>query len=111
MAERPLVSIVTANYNGAAFLPAAARAVLAQTLGELVDYSLPDGGLAFWLRFRREQDLDRIEAGAPALGLRFATSRSFMARESAPRGLRVGFASLSPVEARVAIRALRTALD
>ena len=34
MAERPLVSIVTANYNGAAFLPAAARAVLAQTLGD-----------------------------------------------------------------------------
>ncbi|HEX2801680.1 MAG TPA: glycosyltransferase [Phenylobacterium sp.] len=34
MAERPLASIVTANYNGAAFLPAAAGAVLAQTLGD-----------------------------------------------------------------------------
>lgn len=32
MTERPIVSIVTANYNGAAFLPAAARSVLGQTL-------------------------------------------------------------------------------
>ena len=84
---------------------------LAQTLGELVDYSLPDGGLAFWLRFRREADLDKIEARAPGLGLRFATSRSFMARDTAPRGLRVGFASLNPGEAREAIRALKSALD
>lgn len=34
MNERPLVSIITANYNGAAFLPAAARSVFGQTLGD-----------------------------------------------------------------------------
>ena len=84
---------------------------LAQSLGDLADYSVPDGGLAFWLRFRSEADLDKIEARAPGLGLRFATSRSFMARADAPRGLRVGFASLNPAEAREAIRALRSALD
>ena len=84
---------------------------LAQTLGGIVDYSIPDGGLAFWLRFHREADLDKIEAQAPRLGLRFATSRSFMARDDAPRGLRVGFASLNPEEARAAIRALKSALD
>lgn len=32
--NRPLVSIITANYNGALFLPAAARSVLAQSLGD-----------------------------------------------------------------------------
>lgn len=77
------------------------------TLGDLVDYEMPQGGLAFWLRFRA--DLDRIEAGAVAMGLRFASSRSFMARDDALRGLRIGFASLTPEEAAEAIRQLRAA--
>ena len=70
----------------------------------------PDGGLAFWLQFRRVAELDRVEVRALASGLRFATSRSFMARDSAPRGLRVGFASLNPAEAQAAIRSLKAAL-
>jgi GntR family transcriptional regulator/MocR family aminotransferase len=78
-----------------------------RTLGDLVEYEMPQGGLAFWLRFRG--DLDRIEAKATALGLRFASSRSFMARDSAARGLRIGFASLTPEEAQDAIRLLRAA--
>jgi GntR family transcriptional regulator/MocR family aminotransferase len=78
-------------------------------LGDLVDYDMPDGGLAFWLRFRRPDDLDRVEERAPALGLRFAASRSFIARDGATRGLRVGFASLTDREARDAIGALRRA--
>lgn len=79
-------------------------------LGDVVNYSLPDGGLAFWLQFRRVADLDRVEMRAPASGLRFATSRSFMARDSAPRGLRFGFASLNPAEAQAAVRSLKAAL-
>lgn len=94
---------------------AARRAQFAATLGEtlcdLADYTLPDGGLAFWLRFKRLADLEKIEARAPGMGLRFATSRSFMARDSAPRGLRVGFASLNEKEAREAVGALKRALD
>jgi GntR family transcriptional regulator/MocR family aminotransferase len=86
-------------------------ATLDETLGELIDYALPDGGLAFWLRFKRLQDLEKIEARGPGMGLRFATSHSFMARDSAPRGLRVGFASLNEKEAREAVRALKRALD
>jgi len=78
-----------------------------EALGDLVDYDLPQGGLAFWLRFRT--DLDRIEARMRALGLRFAPSRSFMARDGATRGLRIGFASLTPEEAHGAIRMLRAA--
>ena len=84
---------------------------LDQMLGEAAQYAMPDGGLAFWLKFRRPDDLDKIEARAPDLGLRFAVSRSFMARDSAPRGLRVGFASLNDGEAREAVGALKAALD
>lgn len=78
-----------------------------RTLGALVDYRMPDGGLAFWLRFKT--DLDQIEARAAAMGLRFAASRSFMTRDDAPRGLRIGFASLNEHEARTALAALREA--
>ncbi|MDB5714909.1 MAG: GntR family transcriptional regulator [Sphingomonadales bacterium] len=79
-------------------------------LGEIVEYKMPDGGLAFWLSFRRKTDLERMEEQAPALGLRFASSRSFMARPDAPRGLRVGFASLGEPEARIAIDTLRASI-
>jgi GntR family transcriptional regulator/MocR family aminotransferase len=76
-------------------------------LGDLVDYRTPDGGLAFWLRFRA--DLDQVEARAAAMGLRFASSRSFMTRPDAERGLRFGFASLNERERRAALEALRQA--
>jgi GntR family transcriptional regulator/MocR family aminotransferase len=79
-----------------------------RTLGDLVDYRMPDGGLAFWLRFPNT-DLDTMEARAAAMGLRFAASRSFMTRDDAPRGLRIGFASLNEHEARTAVAALREA--
>jgi len=77
-------------------------------LGDLVEYRIPDGGLAFWLRFPGT-DLDQMEARAAAMGLRFASSRSFMTRADAPRGLRIGFASLDADEASAALAALREA--
>lgn len=79
-----------------------------KALGDIVDYKMPDGGLAFWLRFH-DTDLDQMEARAAAMGLRFASSRSFMTRADAPRGLRIGFASLNAYEARTALAALRKA--
>ncbi|ALC11139.1 MocR-like pyridoxine biosynthesis transcription factor PdxR [Sphingopyxis sp. 113P3] len=78
-----------------------------RTLGDLVDYRMPDGGLSFWLRF--DTDLDQMETRAAAMGLRFAASRSFMTTTDAPRGLRIGFASLNAHEARTALAALREA--
>jgi GntR family transcriptional regulator/MocR family aminotransferase len=59
-------------------------------LGGIADYRMPGGGLAFWLRFPDSALLDRIEARAPALGVRFADSRSFAASEDAERGAGVG---------------------
>lgn len=82
-------------------------AELRRTLGDRADFRVPDGGLAFWLRF--VGDIDGVEERARAGGLRFAVSRSFMADADAPRGLRVGFASLNEMEARTAIGILGNA--
>lgn len=79
---------------------------VACSLGDRVDFRMPDGGLAFWLRFRDPAVLDRVEAAAPGLGLRFASSRSYATRPEAPRGLRLGFASLGTMEAAAALQTL-----
>lgn len=86
-------------------------AVVSEAFGDMVDVQIPEGGLALWLRFRDIVALDRIERRASRLGLSFAASHSFMARDDAPRGLRLGFASLAQDEAREAILALRRAAD
>ncbi len=82
---------------------------LAEEVGEIADYAVPDGGLAFWVRFLRPGDLARIEAHAPDMGLRFASSRSFTSKPETESGLRFGFASLTSHEARHALRTIRKA--
>ncbi|CAN7343832.1 PLP-dependent aminotransferase family protein [Phenylobacterium sp. LjRoot225] len=82
---------------------------LQRHLGAMIDMRMPDGGLAFWLRFRDTADLDRIEARAPGLGLRMADSRSFAASDDAVRGLRIGFASLREAEADAALKLMAQA--
>lgn len=81
--------------------------LLSAHLGERCQFAVPDGGLAFWVRFAGE--LDAIEQRAREQGLRFASHRSFMARDGAARGLRLGFASLDDAEAERAIAALSIA--
>ncbi|MFT4053114.1 MAG: PLP-dependent aminotransferase family protein [Novosphingobium sp.] len=83
---------------------------LREAFGDRIAFDTPDGGLAFWVRFPGI-DLTALEREAKALGLRFASSESFMVQDKAERGLRIGFASLNAVEADGAIRTLLTALD
>ena len=84
---------------------------LEEEMSGLVDYRVPDGGLAFWLRFHDPAMLDRIEAHAPAIGLSFAPSRSYAVEEGNERGLRIGFASLTEQEARDVLRVLRRCVE
>ncbi|WNO54109.1 PLP-dependent aminotransferase family protein [Stakelama saccharophila] len=84
-------------------------AMLADQLGDIADCSVPDGGLAFWLRFHDPETLARVEARAPGLGLRFAASESYMTRPDAGRGLRLGFGSLDEGEAAKVLQLLRQA--
>lgn len=76
--------------------------------GDGVDYRLPEGGLAFWLRFRT--DIGVIENRAAQAGLRFASSETYRQRDKAPRGLRIGFASMDEDEQRTAMLRLRGAI-
>lgn len=82
---------------------------LREELGDIAEFDMPDGGLAFWLRFRDQALLDRIETRAPELALWLASSHSYLAKPGVARGLRLGFASLNEDEARDGIRRLREA--
>lgn len=77
-------------------------------LGDRVEYRLPEGGLAFWLRFR--SDIGMIERRVAGAGLRIASSESYRQRDSAPNGLRIGFASMDEEEQRTALHRLGAAL-
>lgn len=82
---------------------------LVHTLGDHARWQMPDGGLAFWLSFPDHGLLERIEANAAGRGIRLASAASFATREDAPRGLRLGFASLTEGEAVRALQSLAAA--
>ncbi len=84
-------------------------ATLAATFGDAIRYRVPDGGLAFWVQFADRAVLERIERCAPDHGLRLASSESFATTDDAPRGLRLGFASLTEAEAARALTSLAAA--
>src|SRR5580700_11392919 len=56
-------------------------------------------GLAFWLEFEDESELDRIEQNARQRDLRLLRSEQFRLSSHARRGLRLGFASKTEREA------------
>lgn len=82
--------------------------LLRENFGDDVEFKVPAGGLSFWLKFE-EPVLDAIEKDAPKCGVRFLPSRSFAIAPYQQRGLRLGYASLSPEEASEAVRRLRRA--
>lgn len=80
---------------------------LERHLSNIADFGMPSGGLAFWIRFRDEALLDRIDEHAETAALRFAPSTSFATPPCRQRGLRLGFASLDEREADSALSLLR----
>lgn len=84
-------------------------ALLRGAFGDRIDFSVPDGGLAFWATFRDEATLDALEANAARNGVRMLPSTCFAAPPHAGRGLRLGFGSLDEAEAERVVRRLSEA--
>src|SRR5580692_3725330 len=81
--------------------------LLRKNFNGLIDFKVPDGGLAFWITFRDATVLDAIEMGVPRGTVRFLPSRSFAIAPFDERGLRLGYASLNTEEATEAVHRLR----
>jgi GntR family transcriptional regulator/MocR family aminotransferase len=85
--------------------------LLRESFDDAVDFKMPAGGLAFWLKFGDPAVLDAIEKDAPKCGVRFLPSRSFAIAPYQQRGLRLGYASLNPDEATEAVHRLRRSAE
>jgi GntR family transcriptional regulator / MocR family aminotransferase len=81
--------------------------MLRKNFNGLIDFKVPDGGLAIWLTFRDTAVLDAIESRVSSGAVRFLPSRSFAIAPFEQRGLRLGYASLNTEEATEAVRRLR----
>jgi GntR family transcriptional regulator/MocR family aminotransferase len=84
--------------------------MLRAELGGIVDFRMPDGGLAFWLTFETQPHLDRLEANASEFKLSFLPSRSFSGKEDGRRGIRMGFAGLDDQGIRYTVRRIKAAI-
>jgi GntR family transcriptional regulator/MocR family aminotransferase len=85
--------------------------LLQENFDDIIDFKVPDGGLAFWIKFRDSAVLDAIEKAVPQSGVRFLPSRSFAIAPYEHRGLRLGYASLNLDEATEAVHRLRQLAD
>jgi GntR family transcriptional regulator/MocR family aminotransferase len=74
-------------------------AALKACLGDRACFSRPTGGLAFWVEFENEVELERIERNARLKNLLVLRSEQFRLSSRARRGLRLGFASKTEKEA------------
>jgi GntR family transcriptional regulator/MocR family aminotransferase len=87
-----------------------AEALRAQ-LGEAVEFSLPQGGLAIWVRFAAGLDPVAIAEAAQALGVGFTPGAAFFSGGHAPtNGARLGFASMNEAELVEAVGRLGAAI-
>ncbi len=89
------------------------RELLAQLLREELDghleFDLPDGGLAVWVRFTPAVDAARLIEAARRERLQLLPGSAFSLSGAAVQGARLGFASLDETELRRAVQRLRAA--
>ena len=80
-------------------------------LGNKVEFEVPQGGLALWVRFDPSIDLVRIREKAASRGLYFPNSLDYRAPDWNHNGVRMGFASLNEPQMEQAMDILHRILD
>jgi GntR family transcriptional regulator / MocR family aminotransferase len=85
--------------------------LLRAKFGDIIRFDVPLGGLAFWIEFLDHANLQRLETRARMKGFRLLPSNSYRISETAPHGLRLGFASKDTHEMSEAVANLRSLVD
>jgi GntR family transcriptional regulator/MocR family aminotransferase len=83
--------------------------LLRENFGSDIEFDLPDGGLAVWVRFKGNIDVDEFARLARAQGVQLLPGSAFATASAHVQGARLGFASLDPAELRNATHRLRVA--
>ena len=84
--------------------------LLKTLFGSRIEFTLPDGGLAFWVTFK-DTDLDHLAAAAARHGVAVLPASAFITTPRSVHAARLGFASMDMVELKKATQRLRAALD
>ncbi|MBD8150441.1 PLP-dependent aminotransferase family protein [Pseudomonas fluorescens] len=84
---------------------------LQASLGDRIQVREPEGGLALWVRFEAEIDVDRMVKTALGHGLVVRSGRQFSPTSQPENALRLGFASLNQEEIRQATLRLAQAVN
>ena len=85
---------------------------LSSRLGKMIEFDLPDGGLAVWVKFDKSIDLDLLERNARAQGVQILPGRAFTSNGSKfSQASRLGFASMTEAELDRATGRLKRALE
>lgn len=87
-------------------------AAIRRELGDHVDFELPAGGLALWLRLRSGLDAEIWAANAARAGLVVSPGVRFaLDAARAPQAFRLGYASLTETELDVVVTLMKGAID
>lgn len=71
------------------------QSCLHEAFGERIQVRTPEGGLALWVRFQDETDVDRLVENSLGQGVVVRSARQFSPAGLAENALRLGFASLN----------------
>lgn len=82
-----------------------------QELSSLVDFELPPGGLAFWLRLKQSITINNLAERALAQKVRMMPSSLFTDTNESTQAIRLGFASLNEIELAEGIQRLKRTLS
>jgi 2-aminoadipate transaminase len=105
----PQIARAAAIYRGKRDAVAAG---LRAACGELVDFTLPGGGIFLWVKLDQAVDWDAAKADAACRGVsvREADQFMFIRQTSGPRHFRLGFGHCSPTEIEEGTAALGAAI-
>ncbi|MDE2167055.1 MAG: PLP-dependent aminotransferase family protein [Alphaproteobacteria bacterium] len=85
--------------------------LLTERFAGRVEFGLPDGGLAVWVKFTDKIDMSALAEAAHAKGVKIQPGGAFAISGKPIRATRLGFASMNATELSTATRRLCQALD
>ena len=84
--------------------------LLRQELGQQVDFDMPRGGLAYWLRFRQPVDMQALARHALEEKVKFSQGSEYSPDKSDVQAVRLGFANLNQTELTSGLKRFKRAL-
>ena len=86
------------------------KQVVQGELDDLIEFEIPDGGLAFWLRFKHQQDMQALVEQTRNKGFKFSTGSFYAEDRSEVQAIRLGFASLNAREMGEGVERLKSVM-